>query len=71
MLHPDFNLRDELSSLACPRCGRVGLSQVSQEELQQAKLMDAHRSIGAMDPAVPVRCIGCGLVAEWPAVSER
>lgn len=71
MLRPDFNLNDKLASLACPRCGRVGLDQISQEALQQVKPGDAHRSIGTMDPAVPVRCPGCGLVAEWPAASER
>jgi len=68
MLRPDFNLNVELASLACPRCGRVGLDQISEEALQQVKLANAHRSIGAMEPAAPVRCPGCGLVAEWPAV---
>lgn len=69
MLRPGFNLNDELASSACPRCGRLGLDQISQEELQRVKLADVHQSIGVMDPAVPVRCPGCGLVAEWPAVS--
>jgi len=71
MLRPDFNPCDALASLACPRCGRVGLEQISQEELQQARPGDAHQSIGAMDPALPVRCPGCGLAAEWPAMSMQ
>lgn len=71
MLRPDFNLNDKLASLACPRCGRVGLDQISEKALQQVNPADAHQSIGVMDPAVPVRCPGCGLAAEWPAVSER
>jgi len=28
MLHPDFDIAWALASVACPRCGRVGLDQL-------------------------------------------
>lgn len=59
-----FNI--DLSRLACPRCGRVGLSEIDEAVYCGARTKDKHLAWPLNDPVAYARCDSCFLVLVLP-----
>jgi hypothetical protein len=63
-----FNI--DLSSLACPRCRRLGLSEIDEAVFCGARTKDKHLAWPLIDPAAYARCDSCFLVLGLPDARE-
>jgi hypothetical protein len=59
-----FNI--DLSRLACPRCRRLGLSEIDEAVYCGARTKDKHLAWPLSDPVAYARCDSCFLVLGLP-----
>lgn len=64
-----FNI--DLSRLACPRCGRLGLSEIDEAVYCGARTKDKHLAWPLNDPVAYARCDSCFLVLGLPDAREH
>lgn len=70
MFADDFDPIAKLAAERCPRCQSVGLEEITLETYDVAPEVDRHPVKFTVCPRLFARCAACGLVGEWPDMSN-
>lgn len=70
MFADDFDPVAALASETCPRCQSFGLTNINSETYEAAPAADRHPVKFTVCPSLYARCAACGLVGEWPDMSN-
>ncbi|ART52336.1 hypothetical protein CBP34_12645 [Acidovorax carolinensis] len=67
----NFNPLAALAAARCPRCHAVGLVEIDGEAHDKAPEADKHQAKFHVNPGLYAQCPACGLVGEWPGMSDH
>ncbi|MDH4463127.1 MAG: hypothetical protein QE290_03715 [Acidovorax sp.] len=70
MFADDFDPVAALAAETCPRCHSVGLTNINSETYEASSEVDRHPVKFTVCPSLYARCAACGLVGEWPDMSN-
>ncbi len=71
MFADDFDPMARLAREDCPRCKVRGLVLATDEDCDNLKSEDRALEWSTVCPSVAAKCLACGLVGEWPAMSQE
>ena len=54
-----------------PRCHATGLVEIDGEAHDKAPETDKHQAKFHVNPSLYAQCPACGLVGEWPGMSDH
>ena len=71
MFAENFNPLAARAVARCPRCHAVGLVEIDSEVHDKAPEADKHQARYHISPSLYAQCPVCGLVGEWPGVTDH
>lgn len=71
MFADNFNPLAALAVAKCPRCHATGLVEIDGEAHDKAPETDKHQAKFHVNASLYAQCPACGLVGEWPEMSDH
>ena len=66
MFIDSFNPKAALAATSCPRCLRLGLTEIDSAAYDAAPPEHLHPLKAYISPSLYARCDGCSLLMQWP-----